>query len=589
MTFTLPSLANTTLALGASAQLALSGPIVQAAAPAETGRVDALKQIIRPNVRERWSGLILRGLTPERVDAILRCALSGDIISQWELFDLMEETWPRLRSHLHDVKAAVQCTDFHVEPYKAKDEKEPSEKAKAKAARLHAAMLACQPDVTRDENSFEGALYDLGDAFAKGLCVQEIHWTRGAVDGQAAILPRAFRWVHPRYYGFSWTQGEDGDDRLMLCRDGNQSTWEDFPADKFIIGRFKTKTGHLLGGALLRSLATFWIGANFSYDWALNLAQMFGIPIRWATYEPGNVKLLDDIAEMLENLGSAGWGAFPAGTTLELKEAIQRAADNPQAFVMQLADTAADILILGSTLTSDAGTHGTQALGTVHKSVRDERLDFIARWAAETLNYQFVAPLMRLNFGDNEEDPWLCAQSRMAKDEKAIAERAKIVVKDMGLPVPAQWLYEYLGIPMPVDGEPVYVAAPAPVPPANDPNTLPDPTKAKAPAIVLAKSANDQLADRVMENLTGVQAKWLAGIKPVFADLVAKAKDGSLSDADFIAALQRASDTFPELVSLLDTASLARSMEEAMAPALVNGVARGVIDRAKAAKRKGDA
>ncbi len=560
------------------------------ATPRQAG--GALQQIVKPQARERWTALITRGLTPERVEDILRGAFGGDMVAQWELFDLMEDTWPRLKKLLNEIKEAVQRKSFTVDAYKPDDAKEPSDIAKKKAALVRAAMYGCQPDPTRAENGWEEMLYDLCDAFGKGTSIQEILWAPAIVEKKSAILPRAFRWVSPIHYGYPWT--DPNDDRLMLSPEANQADWIEFPPDKFIIANFRTKTGHPLGGALLRSLATFWIGANFSYEWALNLAQLFGIPIRWANYDPTNAGSLDDICDMLENLGSAGWGAFPAGTTLELKEALQRAADNPQAFVLQLADTAADLLILGQTLTSDAGNHGTQALGTVHMSVREQRILYVATWAAQTLSYQFVGPLMRLNFGNNDEDPCIEVEVNEVEDAGKMAERDRVLIKELGMPVKRSWLYERHDIPEPEDGDDIFE------PTASASETtggtgaggrtgaggLPD-QKLKQPATrqpVHAKaadlSATDKLTENVLENLTSVEAKWLAGVRPIFAGLMAKAKDSTVTDAELVTAIEAAARQFPDLFGRLDTAALRTAMEQAMAAALVNGVARGVSRRA---------
>ena len=75
----------------------------------------------------------------------------------------------------------------------------------------------------------------------------------------------------------------------------------------------------------MRPLVWWWCAANFSADWLLNLAQIFGLPFRWATYEPTAAQeTVDRICTMLQNMGSAGWAAFPAGTSLELKADGQR-------------------------------------------------------------------------------------------------------------------------------------------------------------------------------------------------------------------------------------------------------------------------
>lgn len=542
---------------------ATPGQIVQAASQANRN----LTTLIAAHARDRWSSATLQNLTPERIQNILRGVIGGSFQSQWELFDLMEDTWPRLKKNLNELKRAVQKVDMLPIAFGA--EKKASALALKKQAVLEAAIAGTQPRIASDENSWEASIYDVCDAVGKSISIQEILWE--IRDGM--VVPRAFQWIYPRHYGY-WTDKPD----LMLSVSGDSSNYIPFPDDKFMIATFKTKTGHLLTSALLRSLATIWIGANFSYDWALNLAQMFGLPIRWATYDPSNPKLLDDICEMLENMGSAGWGAFPAGTTLELKEAVKDAAHNPQSFLMNLADISADILILGQTLTTSQGDRGSQALGNVHQEVRGEVIEYVATWAAEVFNYQFVPALMRLNFGHNDEDPYLVPDIEQKKDALQMAQRDKILIGEMGLPVSVRWFYERHDIPEPGDDDQILVlSSPEMEEPEKEGSK---PTKAR---LVIAKSANERLVDHVLEDLTGVQARWLGPVKPFFAQLLEYAKNDNVTDAELMRTIEAAANTMPELASSLNTEAVRAALEKGMTSALFNGVSRAVKDRRIAA------
>jgi hypothetical protein len=128
-------------------------------------------------------------------------------------------------------------------------------------------------------------------------------------------------------------------------------------------------------------------------------------------------------------------------------------------------------------------------------------------------------------------------------------------------------------------------------PAQTDPETkLPNPeeeTEEPGKPPVNAKSASEQLAENVLEDLTGVQAKWLGGIKPEFQRLTALALSSKVSDAEFLHAVETSQRHFPELFKKLDTATLQSAMEKAMGTALVNGVAKGVM--ARGAGKKGRA
>lgn len=93
------------------------------------------------------------------------------------------------------------------------------------------------------------------------------------------------------------------------------------------------------------------------------------------------------------------------------------------------------------------------------------------------------------------------------------------------------------------------------------------------------RGANQQLLDNVLENLTGVQAKWLAGVRPFFEDLIRLAEDGEVTDEEFVSALERARRQMPELFDQLNTEHLVKALEETMGSAMVNGAVAAAMKR----------
>lgn len=441
-----------------------------------------LTRILRPQAAQRWILPQLSAITPTYIEGVLRGAFSGSHIQQWELFDLMEDTWPRLLKNLGEIKRAVLAMDWKIEPWSEEDQP-PTESARERARLVSSALWRMQPDPALDENAFEGTLRDILDAWAKGVSVLEILWhTRRAGPLGEITAPRATIWARPDCYAWA------SDGRLGLNPNALEAPRHrargylaspaylahpedvlDFPAEKFLVAIHKSKTGHPLGGALLRPLAWWWCAANFSADWLMNLAQIFGLPFRWANYASGaSEQTVTAIGSMLENMGSAGWAAFPEGTTLELKEAGNLGSQSPQADLIERADKNCDLLLLGQTLTSDSGGMGqgggSLALGKVHEGVKGEVVQAAANFAAEILNRQFVPAILRLNYGDEEEAPEFCPEPERQEDQKANAERDNVLI-NAGVEMPKEWFYRRHNIPLPQDGEDVIarsVAAPGP-------------------------------------------------------------------------------------------------------------------------------
>lgn len=448
------------------------GPLRAAAPPQPPPGVDsmsvALGRILRPEATGRWSGWAAKDYTPDRIEQILRSALWGDHVAQWELFAMMEDTWPRLGKALAELKRAVLQMDWRVEPW-AEEDMAPTPAAEERARVVSRAIWTMRPRPEDAANGFEATVFDLLDAWAKGWTVLEIEWAMRAAGSadRPMVLPDATHWVHPSHY--AW--GSDGRLGLNLRPDvlarGSYSPYRGtpeigpFPPDKFLVAICKARSGPVLGGALLRPLAWWWCAANFSAAWLLNLSQIFGLPIRWATYPQGaSDELVNQVCTMLENMGASAWGAFPAGTSIELKEASKTGGASPQDSMLDRADRQADLLILGQTLTTTEGQTGTQALGSVHKGIRDEIIQAAANWAAQVINLQLIPAIIRLNFGDEAELPEICPKPAETRDLLAEANRVCALL-DRNVPIPRDWLYRSQQIPIPRPGEAV-IEKPAP-------------------------------------------------------------------------------------------------------------------------------
>lgn len=546
--------------------------------------------IINPSARDRWLSTSLASYTPQYIENIIRGAMAGNLVSQWQMFDLMEATWPRLLKNLNELKDAALAFNWTLQPWAVKGGK-PTPEAQRRADFIEELLWNMEPESARDENDFEDTVWNLCDARGKGVAVLEVDWTVKPTRFGQAVAPRATRWVHPRYYG--WPVQDDQPDRLMLNRaeveasggdlaaavnPGQPGEWVEFPPDKFLLGICKTKSGHPISGPLLRTLGFWWAAANFTGEWFLNYAQMFGQPIRWATFDP-NLSLADQnkLATMLERMGSQAFAMFPTGTQLELKEAAKGAGDNPQLALLNFADKVCDILVLRQTLTTDVGGSGSRALGEVHQDVLSGVKYGVANWAARVLNRQLIQPICRQNFRDLRECPFLQVTLDEKQDPKAVAEFLEIAGKIVDLPKADT--YERLGIPMPGENDDVIPAQRGSTPPPGPGVDGGEPVAARAKA----SDATGKLVDNVLEQLTGVEAKWLAGVKPFFLDLVNKAQNEEVTDEQFIHALARAQRELPELFNRLDHDAVADALEAAMGAAAVNGATQAAMRR----RRKG--
>lgn len=526
-----------------------------------------------PTLGDEQMALLWTPVTPERARAILEDALRGDVQRQEELFRLMLDSWPRLAKATGEVCRAVSRLAYGVA---APEGASPYELAQAEL--VERSLRAWRPRPGTMELGLEETLDALVMARHTGLSVLELHWQRTA----HGLLPRAAWLLGGRHVAWN----EDGTE--LGLRTGEE-TWASFDAAKFLVGAWRSRPGAPVATAMLRALVPYWVGRTYGYQWLMQFAQLFGLPLRWANYDESRPETGVKVAEMLRNLGSAGWAAFPSGVEMKLVEPTGNARDNPQLILQELADEACDLLILGQTL---SGTSASTGLGSgtavLHGQVRREVITGAAQWVADVLNYQLVPALVELNFGagaDPAQLPIVTPDLSSPADPKAEAERLEILVRS-GLRVPAAWVYASHGIPAPErDDEVLGPATPAQPPKtpaggAATPGEGKEPgedektnlrSAAEGPRGSLRAARANELAGNLFEELTGVTRRWLGPVEGTLTRLLALAEAEAVTEADFASALAETRSELPELFDDLDHGALETALRRVMAPAVVNG------------------
>jgi hypothetical protein len=603
-----------------------------------------LSRILRPQAAYRWLLPQLAAITPQYIEMTLRGALAGNHVQAWELFDLMQDSWPELLACCQELIEGVQRKTLVFEPYHEED-KEAEPEAIERMKVVSAALRNMRPDPAADENDLDGTIKDILSAWFVGQVVLEIDWEESPQTGSLntvttefgeAIAPRSTYWVHPVCYAWDMEgrlglRTELGQVRATTKNakagargsDTGNTVWsstsyqprpsavDDFPDHKFLIGIHKMKSGTALGGALLRVLAWWWCSANFSAEWLLNLAQLFGLPIRWANFDQNAPQeTIDGICAMLEKMGSAAWGAFPTGTNLQILEGTKTSDHSPQGELLDRADKYARMVVLGQTMTGGRGTTGKgggQAFGAVEAQVKEDRIDSAGKYACGVLEQQLIRAILMVNYGEADNAPLV---RFLEKEEGSLpdAQRDQTLAA-AGLKIGVNFLRKKYGIPAPEAGEETIggvISSPTsnaqgPKSGAAGADTSPDDKLQKTEDALQTRNSNletrnlpcgcaaaelqardaetEKLLNHVLENLTGVSAKWLGGVKPFFRELLAKAEDKSVTDSDLVKVIERAQREMPDLFHKLNTAALVHAFEGTAGAAVVNGAVRGAIER----------
>lgn len=120
----------------------------------------------------------------------------------------------------------------------------------------------------------------------------------------------------------------------------------------------------------LNSVAKETISKKYVLQFWDAFAEIFGMPIRMATTSSRDPKDKAKIENMLDQMGSAAWGLFPEGTTLELVGSKQSDAFEVYDRRVIRANSEMSKAILGQTMTMDDGSSLSQA--KVHENVADD-------------------------------------------------------------------------------------------------------------------------------------------------------------------------------------------------------------------------
>ena len=540
-----------------------------------------------------------RRMTPAEVRLILEQAAFGSTDAQWELFAMMEDTWPRLSKNLNELRRAASRATFTVNPYSPRDKK-PSASALDRAAFVDGAIRQWWPRPGTMELSFEDTLYHALDAVGKGISVLEIHWQRDATG----IVPRCAHVLAPQLYGWNSDGTELGlrgftNYDLRITNEGRSfrsaggfaqpegssivnrkseivNSWQPFPQDHFLAGIWNARTGAPGATAMLRALAPYWCGITFGWEWLLSNAQIFGVPFRWATYARDNTDGGRQLRDMLEAMGSSGYAAFPDGTKMEFKEVSQNVTGNPQVVIQEMADKACDLLILGQELSGGAHAAGLgSGNANLQGDVRQDRIREAAQWCADLLNYQLVPALLRVNYGDVTEPPLVVPDTDEEHDALKEAQRDQVLLNS-GMALPRDWFYQRHGVPVPLDDEAVIGGKPEPAEPPDkpDPEEKPDddetpPVKAKDTTAARA-AATDALYDaRALSLLTQAERDALAPLLDALAWLETAPDEHAQTALKNFQTVLDANAT-----RLLADPQLAAAWEKVIAPAAVEGAAQ---------------
>ncbi|WP_330634586.1 DUF935 domain-containing protein [Anaerovorax sp. IOR16] len=391
-----------------------------------------MEEVAAVQVQDKYSTYPSNGLTPARLAQIFREADSGDALRQMELFEEMEEKDPHLFSQLQTRKNAVTGLDFEVIPF-SDDE--------------YDKRIA---DFVKEEiesiESIEDVFLDLLDAIGKGIATSEIIW---GTDGGKYVIDD-IKWRHQKK--FFW----DENDTLKVMTE-EQPMGIELPKNKFIIHRYKARSGHPSRAGVLRVVAWMYLFKNYDVkDW-VSFCEVFGMPLRLGKYNPSaSEEDKEALMRALVMLGTDAAGIIPDNTEIEFKESSKTTSINVYESLARFCDEQMSKAILGQTLTSDSGG-GSYAQSKTHNEVRHDLTVADCKALASTIRRDLIRPLVLFNFGEDKRIPYLRFDCEEAGDLKETAEIYDTLINKIGLKIASAHIYKKFSIPKPEANEDVIV------------------------------------------------------------------------------------------------------------------------------------
>ena len=401
---------------------------------AKSGRPIMAAVAIR-DVNDKFSSYPSDGLTPVKLARIFKEADAGDPFRQMELFEEMESKDTHLFSQLQTRKLAVTGLDWEVQPF-SQDETDQE-------------IAAFVEEQLKELDGFSDNLMDILDAIGKGISFQEIEWEYR--DGRVVV--GNIEYVHQKKFYYDTLT-----DALMLRTEAFPGGIP-LPENKFIVHRYKARSGHPSRYGVLRVVAWMYLFKNYDLkDW-VSFCEVYGMPLRLGTYdatasEKDKAALMDAIVKM----GADAAGIVPSGTDIKFIESNKQSSVDIYERLARFCDEQMSKAIVGQTLTSDSG--GSYAQSKTHNDVRQDLTEADCKAVMETVRRDLIRPLVEFNFGVQAHVPYFVLNATDTDDLKETAEIVNTLAA-AGLEIPKSWLYKKFNIPAPEDGEETIGPSPA--------------------------------------------------------------------------------------------------------------------------------
>ncbi len=289
-------------------------------------------------------------------------------------------------------------------------------------------------DILIDTPEFEKLLREIMLAKAWGISVIDV----------MQVLPHLDIFSVPRRNIYA--------SKKMIIANEYDETGLDYSTIPYI---FEVKGDDELGFIYKAAIYVIFKRGGFG-DWA-QFVELFGMPFRLGKYSSYDTNTRDEIVRSLEMFGGAPWAVVPKEAEFEYIQNTSSGNGETYDKFIDRCDREMLITILGQTMTTVDGSSKSQS--ETHKDVEESINKSDRRFVQRILNRHLV-PILEMSginvaggaFGFPEQ-----GEALSTKDRLDIA----ITVKNNGIPVADDYIYEVSGVAKPQAGQVVSRNMPA--------------------------------------------------------------------------------------------------------------------------------
>lgn len=300
-------------------------------------------------------------------------------------------------------------------------------------------------------------MWELSDAIGKGMAAVEL---QGELqDGKLQItgakgVPQ---------YALRNPKDEDGNILEDQWEHKTKSGWQPVSEGKLLFWKRQNQGTYFTSG-LMWPIMFYACFKKFTIkDW-LSFVEVYGVPLRVGKYpdhyKPDSTEV-DVLAAAVIDIASDAGVVIPDSMKIDFVEAIKGSSSDAFERICNYFDNLISELLLGGTLTSQAGEKGARSLGEVHQEETESIVAFDALSLAAAISTGLIKPWVRANHGERKAYPKFAFQiiniNKLAKwweIHQGLAER--------GFPIPLRFLSETYHVPLPDGDEPVLQSTSAP-------------------------------------------------------------------------------------------------------------------------------